>query len=196
MAKGIASVGSAAKKAVDLTKVQDRVSALGPTRDAAAAMGQPPTTTSNWVTDQGADLSKLGVVTTPFGGSTVSSNNPRGGEHRHPGVDVASKRGTPIPALRSGTVTEVARGRKQGDAGYGNYVVVTDYKGNKWRYSHLADTWVQVGQRVRAGQNIAPMGNSGNTFSNHGGDGTHLDLRILNAQGQLIDPSTLGIRTS
>ena len=131
----------------------------------------------------------LGVVTTPFGGQTRW-------EGAHPGVDIANKKGTPIPAFTDGTVIEAETGKGQANPnsvtdpnkGFGNHVTVQDAQGNHHYYSHLGDTFVKAGQHVERGQTIAPMGNSGSTYSNSGGDGAHLDYRIQNAAGKYLNP--------
>jgi len=125
--------------------------------------------------------SKLGTVTTPYGGSTKY-------EKFHPGVDIANKIGTPIPAWSGGRVSEVVSGKKQGDPGYGNYIIVVDDKGNKHRYSHLNDSYVSVGQQVQPGQMLGGMGNTGQSYSVSGGTGSHLDYRILDIYGKFINP--------
>lgn len=93
-----------------------------------------------------------GAVTTPFGGSTNY-------EKFHPGIDIANKPGTPISSPVAGTVIAEVTGKKQGDKGYGNYVIVQDAYGNKHRFSHLRDEWVKVGDPIKAGQQIGGMGN-------------------------------------
>ena len=128
----------------------------------------------------------LGSVTTPYGGSTRY-------EKFHPAIDIANKMGTPIPAFKGGKVVEVSTGKKQGDKGYGNYIIIKDEGGNKWRYSHLKDEYVQMGQYVKQGDIISTMGNSGSTYSAHGrtdpAAGTHLDIRILNSYAKYVDPT-------
>lgn len=130
------------------------------------------------------DLNKLGAITTTWGDSTRY-------EKFHHAVDVANKPGTPIPAFTGGTVTSVETGKKQGDNGFGNNIIVTDAQGNKQRYSHLHQAYVKVGQKVGAGQPLGTMGNSGSTYSPSGkGTGTHLDYRIVDAYNNYINPYT------
>lgn len=132
----------------------------------------------------------LGTVTVPYGGSTVRIREdgvPRG-EAFHPGIDIGNKLNTAIPSFTPGVVTEVVRGKKQGDPGYGNYVIVTDPWGNRHRYSHFNQVFVQVGQPVRRGTFLGPMGNTGQAWSDHGGTGSHLDYRVRNAAGKYIRP--------
>lgn len=127
-------------------------------------------------------LGSLGSVTTPYGGKTKF-------ESYHPGVDIANQIGTDVPSFVSGTVTEVVGGHKQGDKGYGNYVVIKDTEGNLHRYSHLQNAYVKVGQGIAAGNVIGGMGNTGSTYSNSGGTGSHLDYRVRDLYGRYVDPN-------
>jgi murein DD-endopeptidase MepM/ murein hydrolase activator NlpD len=138
-----------------------------------------PATTQNL----NPDLTKLGAKTTDWGGSTRF-------EKFHPGIDIANKIGTPIPATVQGTVTAVDTGHKQGDKAYGNTITVTDPWGNKHRYSHLSQVFVKVGQKVGKGQEVATMGNTGQTYSTSGGTGSHLDYRIVDAYNKYVNPYT------
>lgn len=125
-----------------------------------------------------------GPVTTPYGGSTKF-------EKFHPGIDIAEPIGTPVGAMAPGVVTSVSTGKKQGDPGYGNYVVVTDQYGGQHRYSHLAKAYVPVGTPVTKGMVIGAIGNTGSTYSPSGkGNGAHLDYRIMDAFRKYVNPST------
>ncbi len=128
-------------------------------------------------------ISSMGTITTPFGGGTKF-------EHFHPGIDIANKIGTSIKAFSPGIVKEVVTGLKKGDKGYGNYIIVEDPYGNKHRYSHLSQSFVQVGAPIKAGANIGAMGATGSTYSTSGGTGSHLDYRIRDAAGRYLDPFT------
>jgi len=135
-----------------------------------------------------SNLLNLGAKTTEYGTSTKY-------EKFHPGIDVANVKGTSIPSTIDGTVTEVITGKKQGDKGFGNQVVITDSQGNKHKFSHLDKIFTKVGQQIRGGQQIATMGNSGSTYSPSGkGTGTHLDYRIesaiVNAANKYLNPYT------
>lgn len=140
--------------------------------------GQPSDSQAPATTNQ----TNLGVVTTPFGGSTR-------GEGFHPGIDIANTIGTQIPAFRGGKVVEVSTGKKQGDNAFGNYIIVKDENGNKWRYSHLKDEYVRLGQNISEGSSLGSMGNSGATYSRSGGTGSHLDLRVTNAYNKYVNPT-------
>jgi murein DD-endopeptidase MepM/ murein hydrolase activator NlpD len=124
----------------------------------------------------------LGPVTVPYGGSTRY-------ESFHPGIDIAAQIGTPAKAYAGGRVSEVVTGKKQGDKGYGNYVIVTDEQGNRHRYSHLYQQYVKVGDTITPGSVLGSIGNSGSTYSESGGTGSHLDYRIQSAYNKYINPA-------
>lgn len=123
-----------------------------------------------------ASIKNLGTVTTQYGGNTRY-------EPFHPAIDVANQEGTPIPEFKGGVVTNVGQ-----SAGYGNFVEVRDPAGNTERYSHLQRAFVKPGQQVQAGQPIGAMGRTGNVYSTHGGDPSHLDYMIVDAYNRLINP--------
>ena len=141
----------------------------------------PPTAGSYNPAQEPSELKAIGPVTTPYGGKTKF-------EGFHPGVDVAGPMGTPIKAFVPGTVTAVRNGQRQGGPDYGNYVIVTDAQGDQHRYSHLLGAYVKVGQKVNQGEQLGALGNSGQTYSTHGGTGAHLDYRIKDAYGKYINP--------
>ena len=130
------------------------------------------------------ELSKIGTLTTDYGGKTKW-------EKFHPGIDLAGAYGSPIPAFSSGTVTEVVGGKKKGDKGFGNTVVIIDSSGKRWRYSHLKQSFVEVGAKVGKGTVIGSQGNTGSVYSLTRTDpqaGTHLDLRIYDAAKKYYSP--------
>lgn len=129
-----------------------------------------------------AMFKSTGTLTTPYGGQTRY-------EGVHPGVDLAAPIGSRVRAFTEGTVVGEELGKKQGDKGYGNYVVVKDPYGNLHRYSHLQNAWVKVGQKIFTGQDLGSMGASGSTYSQSGGTGSHLDYRISDAYGKYMNPS-------
>lgn len=101
----------------------------------------------------------------------------------HKGVDLAAPTGTPVRATKGGRVsisTHQTRGGRS--AGYGNWIEVKHDDGTSSRYGHLNSRDVQVGQRVKPGQVIGTVGNTGTST------GAHLHFEIRNAQGQAVDP--------
>ena len=174
-AKTMKNIGGrmAAKKAVDVSQYSNLASNVQRPRQVQPR--QPQSSPGKGY--------NLGTVTTPYKGSTRY-------EKVHPGIDIANKIGTKIPSFTPGKVTEVVGGHKQGDKGYGNYVIVTDADGQKHRYSHLNKAFVRVGQEVKRGSVLGGMGNTGQSYSTSGGTGSHLDYRIRDMYNKYVNPMT------
>lgn len=83
-------------------------------------------------------------------------------ERPHPGIDISAPMGTPILAAAGGTVIQVGTG-----TGYGIMVTVEHGYGLVTRYAHISKPLVQVGQRVRRGDEIALVGNTGIVTAPH-----------------------------
>ena len=95
----------------------------------------------------------------------------------HAGIDIANSIGTPIVAAADGVVTDVGP-----TAGYGAWVKIRHSDGTVTLYGHV-NTWlVSVGERVMAGDQIATIGNRGNST------GPHLHFSVLKNGTDLIDP--------
>lgn len=94
----------------------------------------------------------------------------------HTGMDFTAPTGTDVYATGNGTVTFV--GWKQG---YGNTVVVDHGFGYSTLYAHLFKQLVHVGQKVKRGDVIALVGNTGKSTGPH----LHYEVRL---QNQPIDP--------
>lgn len=106
----------------------------------------------------------------------------------HGGIDLAAAKGTPIYAAASGAVT-VAGPRDP--LGFGQAVYITGDDGYTYWYGHI-DTWtVNVGDHVEAGQQIATVGNRGNSYGDNGGYHLHFEVRIgpgsINSMTHLAD---------
>jgi murein DD-endopeptidase MepM/ murein hydrolase activator NlpD len=154
------------KKAVGVSPIAKNVA----TNVQSYAQPQPPQQQSR------------GTVTVPYGGRTRY-------ESFHPAVDIASPINTPLSSFSSGRVAQVVSGKKQGDKGYGNYIILVDDQGNKHRYSHLSQSYVKVGDVVPKGFRLGTIGNTGSTYSESGGTGAHLDYRVMDAWNKYINPS-------
>ncbi|MGU3651805.1 M23 family metallopeptidase [Mycolicibacterium sp. A43C] len=95
----------------------------------------------------------------------------------HGGIDIAGPIGTPILAASDGVVVDVGPA-----AGYGALVKLRHSDGTVTLYGHI-NTWlVSKGQRVMAGDQIATMGNRGNST------GPHLHFEVLMNGSNRIDP--------
>lgn len=78
------------------------------------------------------------------------------------GIDIAGTRGQPIYASAAGIVVYVGSQLR----GYGNLVMIKHGDDYITAYAHNDTTMVNNGQKVKAGQKIATMGNSGSDFVN------------------------------
>lgn len=84
-----------------------------------------------------------------------------GGARAHHGVDIFADRGTPLVA----TSDSVVRRAGQRDRG-GNIVTIEDERvGVFLYYAHLDEIGVRTGDRLRAGDPIGTMGNTGNAIT-------------------------------
>ncbi|WP_298177467.1 peptidoglycan DD-metalloendopeptidase family protein [Saccharomonospora sp.] len=118
--------------------------------------------------------SPSGVVK-PAEGRFTSGYGPRWGS-THYGVDIANEIGTPIYSALPGTV--ISSGPA---SGFGLWVRVQHDDGLITVYGHINESLVSVGQRVEAGQQIATLGNRGQST------GPHLHFEV-HENGVKIDP--------
>jgi murein DD-endopeptidase MepM/ murein hydrolase activator NlpD len=81
----------------------------------------------------------------------------------HSGIDFAGPIGTHIYCTGDGVVEKVIKG----NGGYGNNIVVNHGYGYKTRYAHINKAYVKEGQKVKRGEHIADMGNSGKSTAPH-----------------------------
>ena len=95
----------------------------------------------------------------------------------HAGIDIANSIGTPIRAVTDGVVIDAGP-----TAGYGMWVKLRHADGTVTLYGHVNTTLVSVGQRVMAGDQIATMGNRGNST------GPHCHFEVLLGGTQRVDP--------
>jgi murein DD-endopeptidase MepM/ murein hydrolase activator NlpD len=95
----------------------------------------------------------------------------------HYGIDLANAIGTPIVAAADGVVAESGPA-----SGFGLWIRIRHSDGTITVYGHINRSLVMQGQRVRAGQEIAEMGNRGNST------GPHLHFEVWNPAGQKINP--------
>ncbi|OBI50706.1 hypothetical protein A5707_14975 [Mycobacterium kyorinense] len=95
----------------------------------------------------------------------------------HAGIDIANSIGTPIVAVSDGVVIDAGP-----TAGYGQWVKLRHADGTVTLYGHVNTTTVSVGERVMAGDQIATMGNRGNST------GPHLHFEVLLNGSDRVDP--------
>ena len=116
--------------------------------------------TSGWLT------SSFGYRRSPFTGK----------REMHKGIDIATRFGNPIIAPADGIVTYA--GRK---GSLGKVVVIEHGYGYSTRFGHASQLLVRVGERVKRGQVIAKVGNTGRSTAPH----LHYEVRI---NGVAVNP--------
>ncbi len=87
----------------------------------------------------------------------------------HSGMDIASPSGESVVAPSDGTV--VFNGT---EGGYGKVLVIDHGYGVKTRYGHLSEVFVHLGERVKRGQKVAAVGNTGRSTGSH----LHYEVRV------------------
>ncbi|MEK9159366.1 MAG: M23 family metallopeptidase [Patescibacteria group bacterium] len=106
----------------------------------------------------------------------------------HYGYDIANENGTPLVAIASGTVVEVGElGLWNG--GYGNYFVIDHGNGYTSKYAHCNEVYVEAGDEVSQGQELATMGSSGRVYGN---SGAHLHFELI-YNGMKVNPSVMNV---
>ncbi|NOY22525.1 MAG: M23 family metallopeptidase [Acidobacteria bacterium] len=95
----------------------------------------------------------------------------------HTGIDIAAKRGTPIFAPADGIVTMIGKNK-----GYGNMIAISHLNNVTTRYGHLLEMLVKKGQKVKRGDLIATVGNTGRST------GPHLHFEVV-VKKKPVNPS-------
>jgi len=116
--------------------------------------------TRGWVT------SGFGFRKSPFTGL----------REKHEGWDIAARNGAPVRTTADGVV--VVEGREYG---YGNLVEIDHGYGLVTRYGHNSKHFVKVGDRVKRGQVVTLVGNTGRST------GPHLHYEVL-LNGVSVNP--------
>jgi murein DD-endopeptidase MepM/ murein hydrolase activator NlpD len=112
----------------------------------------------------------------PAQGSFTSGFGARWGTS-HNGVDIANAIGTPIVAVMDGTVVEAGPA-----SGFGLWVRVQHEDGTITVYGHMNTIDVPQGAKVKAGQQIATIGNRGQST------GPHLHFEVWTGGSQKVNP--------
>jgi lipoprotein NlpD len=105
----------------------------------------------------------------PLAQGRISSAFGKRWGRQHEGIDLEAPSGTPVLAAREGRVLYA------GDTvrGYGNMVVLQHADDLLTAYAHNSELLVRVGDRVKAGQPIARVGQSGRATAPH----LHFEVR-------------------
>ena len=136
---------------------------------------------TDYFNDRGESVRKA-LLRTPIDGARITSlygMRTLGGFTRmHRGVDFGAPVGTPVLAAGDGVIERLGW-----YGGYGNYVRIRHNGAYKTAYAHLSGyaKGLDRGSRVRQGQAIGYVGNTGNST------GPHLHYEVL-IDGEQIDP--------
>lgn len=95
----------------------------------------------------------------------------------HPGMDFTAETGTPIYSTGDGTV-ELADNTAQG---YGNHVVINHGYGYKTLYGHMSKIAARAGQKIKRGDLIGYVGNTGLST------GPHVHYEVIK-NGEKVNP--------
>ncbi|MBI4714873.1 MAG: peptidoglycan DD-metalloendopeptidase family protein [Nitrospirae bacterium] len=100
-------------------------------------------------------------------------------ERFHDGIDIAAAENTPVYPARNGEV--IFSGWKEG---YGNLVILRHEEGYTTHYAHNAVNLVREGDKVRSGEAIATVGQTGKATGPH----LHFEIR---KDGHPVNPLSL-----
>lgn len=108
---------------------------------------------------QGMYTSSYGYRISPFTGTRTM----------HTGMDLSAPVGTPVRASADGIVTKI-----ENDPGYGKVLVISHGYGFSTLYGHNSQILVKVGQKVKRGDEISKVGNTGRSTGPH----LHYEVRV------------------
>ena len=108
---------------------------------------------TGWVT------SGFGFRTDPFTGLT----------QMHEGLDISNRMGTTVVIPADGIISDIGN-----DWIHGKMLVVSHGFGMATSYSHLSKVTARIGQRVKRGDKVAEVGNSGRTTGPH----LHYEIKL------------------
>lgn len=119
-------------------------------------------------------------ITSPYGYRLLN-----GYTNYHSGLDIIGNSSDEVVSVSDGTVlwSQMVTDKNNRTWEWGNYVAVNGNDGNTVYYCHLAARKVSAGQRVKAGDVIGIMGNTGYSFGKH----LHFEVRSRNVN--TIDPA-------
>jgi murein DD-endopeptidase MepM/ murein hydrolase activator NlpD len=178
---GVASAdaGKAAKPAV-----VDAASAVAAQADAQANAAKAKAAKK---TAKKKPAKKAPAWVKPVSKYTLTASFAQGGamwSAKHSGQDFAVPIGTQVKAAGAGTVVKAGPNGGGDGPAYGNAIVIKHNNGKYSQYAHLSKINVNVGAKVKTGQNIAKSGNTGNSSGPH----LHFEIRTTPNYGSALNP--------
>ncbi|HEX3126272.1 MAG TPA: M23 family metallopeptidase [Thermoanaerobaculia bacterium] len=140
----------------DIPQMASRMKQMDGTLTAVAAKLQQR---ARWISQTPAITPVKGIFTSAFGSRSDPLTHGRG---NHQGVDIAAAPGQPVRASADGIVM-----RAGSLGGLGNAIFVAHGFGITTRYGHLSKIEVRPGQRVKRGDVIGRVGNTGRSTGYH-----------------------------
>ncbi len=117
------------------------------------------------------------IITGIYGSQRILNGKPR---RPHYGIDFHAPEGTPVKAMMDGVVTLAEK-----DMYFTGGTIIFDHgHGISTLFMHMKDIKVKVGQKVKQGEIVGTLGQSGRAT------GPHLDIR-LNWFDVKLDPKTI-----
>ena len=104
------------------------------------------------------------------------------GRRSHMGIDLGGKRGSRLFAIEDGVID---RTKRQSNGAL--QIVMRGASGSKFYYGHMDDVLVKGGQRVKAGDVIGTMGDSGSPGAVH----LHFEYWRSGGESAAVDPEPL-----
>jgi lipoprotein NlpD len=141
-------------------------SSEGPAEAPRSPIATPASTTTSSL-ERAAEPRAGRRLAWPLKGVLYGRYGLRSGQ-RHDGIDIAAPEGTPVNAAADGQVIFAGK-----QTGYGTLVILRHDGGLVTLYAHNARVLVKKGQRVRLGQPIAAVGQTGKTTGPH----LHFEVR-------------------
>ena len=123
-------------------------------------------------------------VTSPFGERTLN-----GVKNTHKGYDLVGVESWEVCAVADGEVIQsrIITDRNNATWQWGNYVCVKTTDGYLHYYCHLDSRNVKQGDKVKKGDKLGVMGNTGYSF------GKHLHFEVRNGKTSISPETVLGI---
>ncbi len=101
---------------------------------------------------------RVGRFRVPVTGPVISNYGPKEGGLHNDGINIAARIGTPIVAAENGVVVYAGNELR----GYGNLLLIRHSDGWVTAYAHASKFTVKPGDRVRQGDKVAEVGQTGN----------------------------------
>ena len=148
---------------------------ISPAEVQSAETSTPPTKTADTGADSGAQR-----FAWPASGPVRRGFSAPGAKSGHPAIDIAGAAGSPVRAAAKGRIAFAGDEAKK----FGNLVVIDHGGGWFTAYAKLQKVTVKKGERVKTGERIGLLGNTGETDKTE----LHFEVRQNNVP---LDPEDL-----